>query len=656
MTNANTNVIAKIAAVVAGLGLVAMSIAPAAQADTASDQAMIASLQAQLAALQAHMSMTTTSGSMMMTTFSTDLTVGSQGASVTALQNWLISKGFTISAGATGYFGAQTKAALASYQASVGITPAVGYFGPITRAKVNASGSTTTTTTTTTTGTSTGTTTSTTLTGGEGSIDNFKTVGASNTSLNENDSDQVLGFEFKADGSDLNVSRVDFDAYNSNNVGTIRPWGVFQTATLMDGSRTIGTVDATNQANWSQDGTATNGNQAYRLRFDGLNDVVKMGSTADFYLTLSSQTGIDNSNSGGVYTLTLPSQGLRATDAMGIDQYNGAEVDTTVSVFNTTNGSVVVGTGSDNPQTTTVQGDENVSTTNVTLLTFTLQAKDSDVSLYSLPVRVIGVSSTSTNSTVSSASTSNMVRSLKLYEGSTLLDTESIASTQTGATTTFQNLNLTLAKGTTNDFKVVAEINKIDGTNFAEGSGLVVSVPGGNTIDVENGSNKVNTTGSATGNIISFRSLGLSADGTPTSATAVSTLNSGGSATTQTGTFTFTFNVTAFGQDIFVGTTPSAFVATLYTTSTSTGSVSTTSPTASAISSTADRDQGTNVYVIHSGQTRQVTISVSKNGGNNGYYYARLNTLNFGLSNTDTTSRSIQLPTSYQTPQVIVQM
>lgn len=71
--------------------------------------------------------------------FSADLTLGSTGAEVTALQNFLIGKGYTITAGATGYFGTQTKAALASYQTASGILPSSGYFGPLTRMKVNAS-------------------------------------------------------------------------------------------------------------------------------------------------------------------------------------------------------------------------------------------------------------------------------------------------------------------------------------------------------------------------------------------------------------------------------------------------------------------------------------------------------------------------------------
>ncbi len=69
--------------------------------------------------------------------FIRDLTIGSSGADVIALQTTLISKGFSIPAGATGYFGEQTRAALAEYQAANGIMPAAGYFGPKTRAVLN---------------------------------------------------------------------------------------------------------------------------------------------------------------------------------------------------------------------------------------------------------------------------------------------------------------------------------------------------------------------------------------------------------------------------------------------------------------------------------------------------------------------------------------
>lgn len=71
-----------------------------------------------------------------------DLTIGIQGDDVTVLQTALIAADSgpaaksLASAGATGYFGAVTQAALAEYQRAKGITPASGYYGPLTRARM----------------------------------------------------------------------------------------------------------------------------------------------------------------------------------------------------------------------------------------------------------------------------------------------------------------------------------------------------------------------------------------------------------------------------------------------------------------------------------------------------------------------------------------
>ena len=74
--------------------------------------------------------------------FVTNLTIGSTGADVVALQKLLISKGFSlpsIQAGFAqyGYFGVETQSAVKKYQASVGIE-ATGYLGVLTRASLNA--------------------------------------------------------------------------------------------------------------------------------------------------------------------------------------------------------------------------------------------------------------------------------------------------------------------------------------------------------------------------------------------------------------------------------------------------------------------------------------------------------------------------------------
>jgi hypothetical protein len=119
---------------------------PLANAQTsASLAATIASLQAQIAALTAQLNSSTGTTGTTTYDFTSDLTVGSSGSQVSALQAFLIAQGDLTGVSApTGYFGALTQKALAKYQAANGITPSVGYFGPKTRAFVNALSTTTT--------------------------------------------------------------------------------------------------------------------------------------------------------------------------------------------------------------------------------------------------------------------------------------------------------------------------------------------------------------------------------------------------------------------------------------------------------------------------------------------------------------------------------
>jgi hypothetical protein len=120
-----------------------MPVLPVAQAATVEElQVQIAALLAQIQALQAQLS--TAQGQQATSyNFTRDLTVGSKGADVKALQQFLNSSGYKIAASGAGSpgsetetFGSLTKAALAKYQAAVGLSPAAGYFGPKTRAYI----------------------------------------------------------------------------------------------------------------------------------------------------------------------------------------------------------------------------------------------------------------------------------------------------------------------------------------------------------------------------------------------------------------------------------------------------------------------------------------------------------------------------------------
>jgi LPXTG-site transpeptidase (sortase) family protein len=70
--------------------------------------------------------------------FTRNLTLGSRGGDVSALQQFLITGGFLKILTPTGYFGPLTKVAIGAWQTATGIYPSAGYFGPISRGKINA--------------------------------------------------------------------------------------------------------------------------------------------------------------------------------------------------------------------------------------------------------------------------------------------------------------------------------------------------------------------------------------------------------------------------------------------------------------------------------------------------------------------------------------
>jgi hypothetical protein len=108
----------------------------------ASLQATIVALEAELQALQARAAAQGASPSSSYD-FTRNLGWGSHGADVEQLQEFLIAQDKgpeaekLASVGATGFFGLFTQNALSEYQRAVGISPPLGFFGPITRAMLN---------------------------------------------------------------------------------------------------------------------------------------------------------------------------------------------------------------------------------------------------------------------------------------------------------------------------------------------------------------------------------------------------------------------------------------------------------------------------------------------------------------------------------------
>lgn len=152
-----------------------LAFAVTASADTVSDlTAQINSLLATISSLQAKLA-TIQGGSSMSTgyTFSSNLTMGSSGTDVMNLQKVLNMSSDTqvASSGAgspgneSSYFGTLTKNAVIKFQKKEGISPAVGYVGPMTRAKLNSMSSSSSSSSSTSTSSSSTTSTKTSVPG-----------------------------------------------------------------------------------------------------------------------------------------------------------------------------------------------------------------------------------------------------------------------------------------------------------------------------------------------------------------------------------------------------------------------------------------------------------------------------------------------------------
>lgn len=403
-------------------------IAPVAFGATVEElQAQINALLAQIQALQAQLA--AAQGGASTTTFTSNLTVGSKGAEVTALQNLLISankgpKAAALAAvGATGYFGPLTKAALAEYQAAVGISPASGYFGPITRAYVNSLA------TTTGTGTSTATTTTTTTQGTEGSFTaTLSASPANNANANTGTNIPVYGIDIKATGSDIKIDRVDLQLAVTSGGVTYNPASFITKISAYDGSTKL-VEKAISASDIEQDD-----NNVYWTRLSGVNFNVPKGTTKTLTIDIDTISAIDNPRT--VTINVYGAQGIRGTDTLGLNSY-AALATQRQHVFTAGGASQLTITLSpSSPLVSNVLVDGTNGATDVPMLAF-----DAKATIDNAVIKTIAVRQTYGSRTANT---------IKIYDGNTLV-ASGVASGvgETTGVTTFSNLAISVPKDQT---------------------------------------------------------------------------------------------------------------------------------------------------------------------------------------------------------------
>lgn len=561
-------------------------------------------------------------------TFTTNLTVGSTGADVAALQTWLMAQGYSIPALASGaatpgYFGSQTKTAVMAYQAANGI-PNTGFFGPLTMASVNARGGATTgsvacpagmictpvsttpvavacpvgficTPAPGTTGTTV--TPGTITTPGVAGTLAFTLQGSpSGASLDKGESEDVVRYKLQASASDMQVTSIalDFDA---------RLWLYASAITIKDDS---GNVVASKTGLTQSDFTELTVGSSYRL-YVPVNYVIPRASSKFFTVNVTMLPVTDRTSA----TITITQAQVRSVDGTGVTdtQTQAPTPARTFSFTGTNTGQVVMTVDASAPLKKLVQISNSSETTGVVLGVVNLKSQNRDAVLRTLKVYV-NTDATGVNTLFSR---------IKVKFGSDpreyIANTVSVTSPDSAAssTVTFTDLAISLPKDLNVPVTILADVAKpasvgaLDGksastTIKANTTNIVVEDATFNTVTVNAGTVVSNDQiFSATGAVLS----GLSA----TKGTIINGSVGGVSVGVKYET-TYTFTLTAGDNPLYVSAVPGVALGTTttgYTVNTSANASSTISTLTTVLPGSLAGDSAGAYYIVPAGGSRTFT-------------------------------------------------
>lgn len=537
--------IAKIAGVAAGAALAFGTMIPMAGAVTIAElQAQINALMAQLAALQGGTTVTTS------TTFTQNLTIGSTGAEVTALQQVLVAQGHMVMpAGvAFGYFGPITQAAVAKWQAANGVAPAVGYWGPISRAKQASMGGATGTVPGATVGSVTTVTVGTITTPGvEGTITVSLNPSPAGVKLYEGDTNKdVLGIKLEAKTSDIRVERVKLkldenDTTSTSDTDFYRK--IAGKVHVKDGSTVLGSMDL-NINTVVKDGTS------YYITVAGLSYVVPKGATKVLTVALDALGSWDDTFNGDSWRLTVPIDGVRGVDGAAVNQYGPATAfnrDFTSESELSESATLSISLNSGSPlanQVICTSSSTEDECDELLLLKADFRAEKDNVTLTDLVVDI--------NMTGDDTATATTAW---LYDGSTKVGSATIVELTGTNSATFTDIDYIIPVNTTKTLSVKVDIRGTD----AGPNGFAADIDVADVTSENAAGTGLTESGTAAGKVITVRKVGpeltlvsksISTDGVPES-------NTTNNRSTSTLTATYNLKIKAVGGDLTLGTVAS---------------------------------------------------------------------------------------------------
>lgn len=561
------------------------------------------------------------------------LTMGSTGPEVVELQQMLVAKGYLVMpAGVNmGYFGTLTKNAVIALQSANGITPAAGFYGPVTAAKVNSwvMG-----------GSNNGNNNSNDLSGGEASLESFDFSAGDDSDVEEGASGEIAEIEFDVEDGDVQVNRIDLALVADSGNDEEDPWDTFESLRLLVDGKEVGEVDLSDEDEYLDEDEGT-------VRLSNLDLIVKEGDTANIVVEVTAQNSVDGADTDDAnWTINVEDDGIRATDAEGIEQYIGVdteEVDFSVEVEGDGE-ELNVSTSSSDPESETLKVEDDAKSDQYTIFVFDLEAEESDVELDQITL----VATTS-------GTTTNIISDLVLeIDGEEFDDWSYVTSSATTTKSIVFDIDGDFTIDADSEVEVVlkAEFKAANVTNYSSGATIAVGITGG-AVEGE-GADDVDSTGSASGDAHTLATEGIMVELDTKSADSTGTDD-------KVGEFTFVVDVTAFEEDAFV-----ELAATRGTAESNTGfnivildgnnSVVTLGTTTFSIES--DEDETSNDRVeISQNDTVQFTVTAFYTANTAGSYKARLYSVNHKSTDADADTQFLLVPEStYRTAATYIEI
>jgi len=596
--------------------------APRAEAATLEElQAQIQTLIAQINALKGNVSGSSNLGSC--NPFSIDMTLGRSGVEVTNLQKFLISKGHPIPAGATGYFGEQTRSALAQFQSQNGISPAIGYFGPLTRGKVNALCAATPTPPSNP-GNNNGNNPGTnepnqpgSILQGEGDLNTVEVETADDTSIREAASDAPIAeVTLEARDGDIEISRLDISLIADSGNDERDPWDTFEDVSLWVDGEKIANQNIDNRSLFLNRNTGT-------VRFSNLDLILEEDEEVEITIAASLKNNVRGAGTNAKWSVSVDSIRYKDADGVVTTDTNTGDLKDKVDFEIVERGDgeeLKFSTSNSNPAERTIIVDDQKRTNNVTLLSYSMEALGNDIELDKLYVNV----------ETGNASFNDVVSDIRLKIGNTTFKKDSVVTTGAYSTTSvLVAFDIDNKVEIDEDEKVTAEVivDFKPKTAYQNGETISAKITSAERdLTSAEGADDIDSfSGSVIGKIQTLIAEGIFV---PVDSVKFKTETLGSNNTI--GVFTIEFEVNAVEGDFYI--TDKASTSSLASIGGVQYSVDTTSGTPDSVSailsSTADEDSN-GVFTIREGQSETFTLTVTVDASTAGSHRVLLDSVRF---------------------------